>query len=138
MATVNNYEALYTNVKNRLTVVNDNAEYTIGDYMLMKANKKKEESLALANRTSVNHAEQTVAQVVSYINDKLTIKEPPVRDKTIRAFPFRASASAFMSAVVACALVLSFVTIGAKVLNGAPEIAEISHSEEIEQVVESV
>lgn len=138
MATVNNYEALYNNMKNRLTVVNDNSEYTIGDYMLMKASKKKEETMALAARNSVNHTEETFAHVVSYINDKLTIKEPPVRDKTIRAFPFRASASAFISAAVACAFLLSFVTIGSRVIDGAPEIAEVSLSQEIEEAVQSV
>ena len=41
MNTVNAYEALYTNMKNRFTVVNDNSEYSLGEYMLMKAGKKK-------------------------------------------------------------------------------------------------
>ena len=123
MATVNNYDELYESMKNRLTVVNENSEYTIGDYMLMKASKKKEESRALAAKATVNHAEQTMANVVSYINDKLTIKEPPIKDKTIRAFPFRASASAFLTASVACAFLLSFVLIGAKSMANQTPVA---------------
>ena len=66
-----------------------------------RSNKKKEEALLpVAERSTATKTERAVANVVSYINDKLTIKEPPVKDKTIRAFPFRASASALLSAVV--------------------------------------
>ena len=129
-----NYDNLYENMKNRLTVVNEDSEYTIGSYMLMKANRKKEEALLpVAERSTATKTERAVANVVSYINDKLTIKEPPVKDKTIRAFPFRASASAFLSAVVACAFMLSFIVVGARLLNTNTELAEVSLSEDIPQ-----
>ncbi len=139
MATVNNYDELYSNIKSRLTVVNDNSEYTIGDYMLMKANKKKVESLIpVAEKTAVRRTEEAVVNAFSYINDKLMIKEPPIKDKTIRAFPFRTSASAFLSAVVACAFMLSFVAIGAKLINNAPvEATQVSLSEDVETNVET-
>ena len=140
MATVNNYDELYANMKNRLTVVNDNSEYTIGDYMLMRANKKKVESLIpVAEKTAVRRTEEAVVNAISYINEKLIIKEPPVKDKTIRAFPFRTSASAFLSAVVACAFMLSFVAIGARLINNSPaEATQVSLSEDVESNVETV
>ena len=129
-----NYDNLYENMKNRLTVVNEDSEYTIGSYMLMKANRKKEEALLpVAERSTATKTERAVANVVSYINDKLTIKEPPIKDKTIRAFPFRASASAFLSAVVACAFMLSFIVVGARLLKTNTELAEVSLSEDIPQ-----
>ena len=116
MTSTNNYDKLYENIKNRFTVVNENSEYTLGDYMLMKANKKKDDAmLPVAQRTPAGKGERAVAMFLSYVNDKLLIKEPPIKDKTIRAFPFRASASALLSAVVACTFVLSFVVIGARV-----------------------
>ena len=138
MATANNYDQLYSNMKTRLTVVSDNAEYTIGDYMLMRANQKKVEALMpVAEKQLINHTEQAVMNAISYINEKLLIKEPPVKDKTIRAFPFRTSAAAFLSAVVACTFMLSFVAIGAKLINNTPvEAAQISLSEDIETDVE--
>ena len=129
-----NYDNLYENMKNRLTVVNEDSEYTIGSYMLMKANRKKEEALLpVAERSTATKTERAVANVVSYINDKLTIKEPPIKDKTIRAFPFRASASAFLSAGVACAFMLSFIVVGARLLNTNTEYTEVSLSEDIPQ-----
>lgn len=138
MATLSNYEALYENMKNRLTVVSEDSEYTIGDYMLMQANKKKEDSLLpVAKRSSVTRTERAVASAISYISDKLIIKEPPVKDKTIKAFPFRASASAFLSAVVACAFMLSFVAIGARLDSNTTEVVEISISDEVSQNVET-
>ncbi len=139
MATVTNYDELYTNMKNRLTVVNDNSEYTIGDYMLMRANKKKVDSLLpVAEKTATRRTEAVVVNAFSYINEKLTIKQPPVKDKTLKAFPFRTSASAFLSAVVACAFMLSFVAIGAKIIGNAPvEATQVSLSEEVETNVET-
>ena len=91
-----------------------------------------------AERSTATKTERAVANVVSYINDKLTIKEPPVKDKTIRAFPFRASASALLSAVVACAFMLSFIVVGARLLNTNTEVTEVSLSEDIDQYEECV
>ena len=131
--TTDRYEQLLNTMKNRFTVVNENTEYTLGDYMLMKAGKKKDDSLLPAiQHTSTGKGERAMAMVVSYVSDKLTIKQPPVKDKTIKAFPFRTSASAFLSAVVACTFMLSFVAIGARLGNTEPEVAQICISEEID------
>ena len=125
MAYTNNYDRLYKNMKERLTVIDDNSEYTLGEYMSMKADLKKTEAvLPLHERTELTRGEHAVASFISYINDKLTVKEAPVKDKTIRAFPFRASASALLSAVVACTFMLSFGIIGAKLLNTDSSVSE--------------
>lgn len=109
----NTYEKLYNNVKERLTVVDNGQEFNLGEYMLMQARKEKNEaSLPVEARTYTGAGERAIALMVSYVNDKLTVKEPPIKDKTIRAFPFRASASALLSAVACCALVLSVAVVG--------------------------
>ena len=135
--TTNNYDKLYENMKQRFTISCDNSEYTIGEYMLMKADVKKiDATLPVALRSTATKSEVAVANFVSFVNDKLTIKEPPVKDKTIKAFPLRASASAFLSAAVACAFVFSFALVGARALSApasAADTASVSEqaSEEI-------
>ena len=107
MTSTNAYETLYNNMKNKFTVVNENCEYTLGEYMSMKANAKSAEA---SNLPAVRNANQnhSIAAIFSYVNDKLAVKKPPVRDKVMRRFPFRTSAAAFLSAIVACALMLSY------------------------------
>ena len=117
--TANKYDTLYENLKNRFTVVNNGSEYTLGDFMRMKATGKKAEKTASKNLPVEvkSRGERAVAQIVSFVSDKLTIKKPPVKDKTIRSFPLRTSMSAFLSAVVTCSFVLCFCVIGARILN---------------------
>ena len=126
--TTNNYDKLYENMKQRFTISADSSEYTIGEYMLMRADLKKTENAALpvAVQTAVTKSEVAVTTIVSYVDDKLTIKQAPIKDKTIKSFPFRASASAFFTASVACAFILSFALIGARTLaTPAPSVNEI-------------
>ena len=107
----NNYEKLYTSMKENLTVAN--SEYTLGEYMLMKAAAKKSEaSLPVAMRPSATRSERTVAAVCNYIEDKLTVKKTPQSDTVIRSFPIRTAASAFLSAIVVCTFIVSFGIIG--------------------------
>lgn len=129
---MNPYDALYTNLKNQFTVIYNGAECTVGDFMLMKANKKSESSLPIAT-TSVRTT--SLSTIVEYVNDKLTVKEAPVKDKTIRNFPFRTSLSALLSATAACALVLSC---GIFALTGASGISTPKTAEKTENsIVES-
>ena len=126
--TTNCYDKLYENMRQRFTISSDSAEYTIGEFMLMKADVKKAENAALpvAVQTAVTKSETAVTNIVSFVDDKLTIKQAPVKDKTIKSFPFRASASAFLTASVACAFVLSFALIGARTLSTpAPAVNEV-------------
>jgi hypothetical protein len=72
--------------------------------------------------------------VLSYINRKLTIKEAPAPEKTIKAFPLRTALSAACSALLICTLMFSF---GA--LNGlmpASEGGYIAQSEEMPEEIE--
>lgn len=128
-STINQYDALYTNLKNQFTVIYNGTECTVGDFMRMKANKKSDSSLPIA--TGARNA--SIATIVEYVNDKLTVKNAPVKDKTIKRFPLRTSASALLSATAACALVLScgiFSLTGAKNLSNSSFTAEnTSYSE---------
>lgn len=137
---ISSYDTLYENMKTRFTVVSGDNEYTLGDYMIMKANKKQEEAkLPVAMRSTAGKGERAVAQIISFVNDKLTIKQPPVKDKTIRAFPFRASSAAFLSAVVACSFVLCFSIIGARILNlTSSNISEASITEYAPEIEEEI
>ena len=63
---------------------------------------------------------------MTYVNEKLTVKAPAVKDKTIRAFPLRASLSAVLSAVVMCGLVLTY---GIAATSGDNDFSYIAEAE---------
>ena len=127
MNTTNVYEDLYNKMKNSFTVVNDNSEYTLGDYMRMKAGAKAESSSLPAVRST--SGDMVVSTFFKYVNEKLTLKRAPAKDKTIRRFPFRTSLAAMLSAVIACTLIISY---GIFALRGAsssvPSTVEITET----------
>ncbi len=125
MTTYNVYEKLYLNTKTKFTVVDGNNEYTLGDYMMMKAGKKSEKSNLPA---PISNAPAAVSAFFAYINEKLTVKNPPVKDKTIRRFPMRTSAASFLSALLISALALSFGAFSLTTKSTAPA----SESREVE------
>ena len=134
------YEQLYNNMVKKFTVENDNIDYKLGDYMLMKAKAKKTAMITAAESSNLpvarENKESMVAAIFTYVNDKLKVKEAPVRDKTMRSFPLRTSLTSFASALVVCALVVSCVFFGAKssvVQDGtvATEPAEENEEEKI-------
>ena len=135
MNTANVYETLYNNMKNRFTIEKNNCEYNLGEYMLMRAGKKIDKtSLLPAERNSSALANKNaISAVFSYVNDKLTLKAPPAKDKTIRRFPFRTSVAAVLSAVIACTLAISY---GSAALRNSgstlPAAAEVSETQEYE------
>ena len=49
MASINVYETLYKNMKEKFTVVNDGCEYTLGEYMSVKAKSGLKKSKAIRN-----------------------------------------------------------------------------------------
>ncbi len=133
--TMNAYDALYTNLRQQFTVIHNGQECTVGDFMRMKANKRAETALPIATTTARN---TSLATVVEYINDKLTVKQAPIKDKTIRNFPFRTSLSAILSATAACALIFSC---GVFALNGKtalPYTAEAEGTDYVETVTPEV
>ena len=67
MANTSAYENLYNNMKKSFTVAQDNCEYSLGGYMRMKANEKRENAiLPVAVTQSVPGALRTFA---SYVNE---------------------------------------------------------------------
>lgn len=121
------YDTLYNNMKNKFTVVNGESEYTLGEYMLMKAKEQSGKSnLPVAH----NATSSAVVSILSYVNDKLTIKTPPAKDKTIKAFPFRTSFSALVSSLVACTFIFSFGVFGFKAMTGESGSFVVAEAEE--------
>lgn len=111
MTTTSAYESLYNKMKSSFTVAEGASTYTIGEYMSMKANEREESEKTSAlpvAAASSNRTTQAVSAFFSYVNDKLTVKKEPVKDKTIRAFPFRTSIASLVCALLVCALVFSY------------------------------
>ena len=104
--TANAYETLYNKMKNNFTIVNENREYTLGEYMLMKANAVHNTENLPISREQVNNTSLT--SIVSYVSNKLAVKRPPMRDKVVKRFPFRTSAAAFLCGLIACSLMFSY------------------------------
>ena len=136
-ATINNvYDNLYKNLKNRFTVEKDNAEYTLGEYMLMKARVAKNTGKDLAVVPAYNRP-NAIVNVMNYVNDKLTVKRAPEKDKTLRAFPFRTSVAAFLSSVLVCTVVFTYGILTIKNISatdGTPAVVEVE--EDTEKTVE--
>ena len=125
----NVYDTLYNNMKQRFTVVSGENEYTLGGYMMMKAKEKQEKSNLPTTITSSPRA-VALQSVLTYINKKLTIKEAPAPEKTIKAFPLRTALSAACSAVLICTLMFSFGALNG-LMPSASEGGYIAQSEEI-------
>lgn len=130
---MNAYEKLYRNTKAQFTIVNDNKEYTLGELMLAKANKKKDNSV-LHVSAAVSGTSRAMSSFINYVNDKLTVKNPPKKDRTIKKFPLRTSLSAFLSALLVCTFVLSFGFLSGKNIIAASTTAD---GEGISEVVET-
>ncbi len=136
MTVTNNvYDNLYNNIKNRFTVESDDGkEYTLGDYMLMRANAKKENTSLPVQ--VVNRDMSAVSTIISYVSDKLTVKAPPVKDRTIKAFPFRTSISAFLCSALMCTLVFAYGLVAFNNVNQKDTAASNVETEQTEDVTE--
>lgn len=132
MTAVNAYEKLYINMKNKFTVVNDNCEYTLGEYMSMKADAKENKSKLPA--TQSKNDTRSISAIFSYVNDKLTVKKAPVKDKTMRRFPLRTALASFFSAAVACAFIFSFGLFAMNSASSMPSTVEADESNVVESV----
>ena len=116
------YDELYTSMVQNFTIEKNDTEYTLGDYMLMRAKSKKETAVAPVGSSELavvrEVKEPPLVAAFTFVNEKLKIKEAPVKNRTIRAFPLRTSASAFCSALVICSLVIGCAFFGFKALTG--------------------
>ncbi|MBR2930988.1 MAG: hypothetical protein IKC32_07140 [Clostridia bacterium] len=132
----NPYDTLYENLKDRFTVSCEGYNCTLGDYMLIQAGKKQTNESELP--ATLDSSAGSVASIVDYVTEHLTVKSAPLRERTIKRFPLRSSFSAILTAAAACALVFSF---GIFSLTGsgafAPITAEGAETEVAEDVEES-
>ncbi len=133
------YDKLYNNMVKKFTVENDNTDYTLGDYMLMKARAKRNAMTVAANNgLAVAESKNTsLTTVFSYIGEKLRVKKAPVKDRTMRKFPLRSSLTALCSATIVCALVVFCAVFGlSSAKNEYDNIVSVTESDaEIEQVI---
>ena len=134
------YDQLYSNMVKNFTVEKDNTDYTLGDYMLMKANAKRN-AMTVASGSSLAVADSKSASlttVFSYIGEKLKVKKAPERDKTMRKFPLRASFTALCSAMIVCALVVCCTVFGlSSTTGGKDNIVSIKESDVDIEAVET-
>ncbi len=120
MNSYNVYEKLYADTKTAFTIVKNDKQYSLGEYMLMKAGNKN-----LPAERNKNNGLSIVSKSFSYIKERLTVKNPPHKEKTIKRFPLRTTASALLSAVVVCSLALSFGAFSGKNIHSeAPIVVE--------------
>lgn len=131
---VSPYDTLYTNLKNRFTVIHSGKECTIGDYMRLKSGSLSSSNLPIQRKTE----DRSIGSVINYVNEKLTMKTAPVKDKAMRRFPIRTSFSATLSAVAACAIIMFTGVISAKIAeNAALDAAKTPAVEITEQLPEN-
>ena len=136
MATsMNAYEKLYINLKNRFTVIDGDEECTLGEYMLNK-NCKEEERSALPVVTAKVHQPSAVINFVNYINDKLMVREAPQKDKVMRAFPFRTVAASMLSALLVCTFVITYSATNLNNVSSesSPNYMAVSGDAEVEEI----
>ena len=139
MTTNMTYEKLYSNMVKKFTVEKDSKDYKLGEYMLMKADSVKSEkkaASALPVAISDFSGTKAISAAFNYINEKLTVKEAPVRDRTMRKFPFRTSLTALCSAIVVCAIIVTYGIIGFKSINADASVPTVVYSEVDELVDE--
>lgn len=102
MAYANAYEKLYDTMKNRFTVIKDNSEYSLGEYMALKSAN----AAAKAEEAQKTNMKNTVSSFFTYLREK--IEQKKAQPKVRRAFPLKSFASACLCALVVTALTLSF------------------------------
>ena len=120
MNSYNVYEKLYANTKTAFTIVKNDQQYSLGEYMLMKAGNKR----LPAERTE-NTGNSIVTKSFSYVKEKLNAKNAPKKERTMKKFPLRTAASALLSAIIVSSLAISFGAFSGKNIHSeAPVIAE--------------
>ena len=135
MTSTNAYETLYNNMKTKFTVISDNSEYTLGEYMSKKANANNNAKNLPAAKSEVQN--NALSSIFSYVNEKLTVKNPPVREKVMRRFPLRTTAAAFLTGIVGCALMLTYGIFALNASNSTVPTVETENTvitEEIDEI----
>jgi hypothetical protein len=118
MNSYNVYEKLYADTKAAFTIVKNDKQYSLGEYMRMKAGAK-----AASAEKKHNAGVEIASNSFSNIKSKFSSKAS--KTKTMKKFPLRTAASALLSAVIVCSLVLSFGSFSGKNIHSeAPTIVE--------------
>ncbi len=150
MTTNITYNQLYSDMAKCFSVRRGGEEYKLGDYMRMRAKAKcakKEVKPEEAKHSALpilatvkTQAPIVISSFFSYVNDKLTVKNAPVRDKTIRRFPLRTSLTALCSAFLVCALTVCYGLIGLRSASSEEFVSENTEipTEEAVEYVESL
>lgn len=132
------YDDLYENLRKTFCVDCNGHDGTLGEYMQTRAMVLRTQSLPI--RSFGTGRAITLSAIGRYLQDKMTVKVPPVKDKTIRSFPLCTSMSAALSAITVCGLLFTFTFLGAKVAT-EPKTETVSYVEpeepETEETVES-
>ena len=126
-ASYNPYETLCRQLKNRFTIESDGKDYSLGEYMQFRALVRRE-TPTLPVRAHVASGSAALIGAFRYVQDKLTVRTPPVKDKTMRRFPLRSSFAAALSAVTLCSLLFVFTVFGATAVI-SPDEKKISYAE---------
>lgn len=122
MNSYNVYEKLYADTKATFTIVKNDKQYSLGEYMRMKAGNKL--------NSSAKSTGNIVTSSFSYLKEKFAAKKASAKNGTMKKFPMRTAASALLSAVIVCSLVLSLGVFSGKNINSeAPIIVEPESSE---------
>ena len=134
MATsMNAYEKLYINMKTRFTVVSDDRECSLGEYMLTRANREKEEDIQDLTVATITPKEPSaVVSFANYISERLMVNEAPQEDKVIRRFPIRTAAAALLSAMLICTFVMTYGATNLNAKSSDDNATYMSISEDIE------
>jgi len=125
MSATMTYNELYTKMVSKFTIEKNDRDYKLGEYMLAKAQKRKATALVSKAEAKenlpmpVSASESRLTALISYVQEKLTVKEAPIKNKTIRKFPIRSSLTAFGSAMVVCSLVIVSAFFGLKAMPDA-------------------
>ena len=132
MNSYNVYEKLYADTKAAFTIVKNDKQYSLGEYMRMKAGKNM-----LPAERSTNNGVNIVTKSFSYIKDKLTVKNAPHKDRTIKRFPLRTTASALLSAIIVCSLAISFGAFSGKNIHSEAPIVIEPETSDVENEIPS-
>lgn len=97
MEYANAYDKLYNNMKNKFTVVKNDTEYTLGEYMALKA----ENAL---NKRNANNETRITSTLFAYLGEKMNASGT----NRSHAFPLKSLASACLCLMVVSALFFSF------------------------------
>ncbi len=115
------YGKLYSDMVKLFAVKQDGKDdICLGDYMRSRATETKQLEAAKAKRTKKSNlpvaAKQNETRAItaffSYVNERLTVKQAPVRDKTIRRFPLRTALSSAFCAFIICAVMALYGIVG--------------------------